>query len=135
MIRRFFSSLLLAVIIFVAAPLSATAAFDPFGYACDANGTNAAVACRADKDPISSSGPKVLILNITEVVAYIAGALAIIMIIVGAIRFITAGSDVSTGSRTDTDIEDARRTITTALLGLAVIVLARVIIFYVVSRL
>jgi hypothetical protein len=134
MIRRFFLSVSLALLFLVASPLSANA-FDPFGDACNAQGTGDAVACNTAKDPIASSGPRVLLLNITDVVAYVAGALAVILIIVGAIRFITAGSDVSTGSRTDTDAEDARRTIANALIGLAVIILARTIIFYVIHRL
>jgi Type IV secretion system pilin len=146
MVRRFFSSLLLAVIILVATPLSA-GAFDPFGHACEANGTGSAVACKSEcaaaapdsncdqKHSISKFGPRVLLLNVTDLVAILAGALAVIMIIAGALRYIAAGSDVSTGSRTDTDAEEARRTIATALLGLLVIILARTIIFYVVSRL
>jgi len=133
MIRRFVSSLLLATLLFTAAPLSA-GAFDPFGDACS-QGTGDAVACRANKDSISSSGPRALLLDITNVVAYIAGALAVIMIIVGAIRYITAGSDVSTGSRTDTDAEDARRSIANALLGLVVIILAQLLITYAIRRL
>lgn len=134
MIRRFFLSLVLAMMCLFATPLSA-AAFNAFGGACKAPHTDSAVACNNDKDSIASGGPKVLLLQITDIVAYIAGALAVIMIIVGAIRFITAGSDVSTGSRTDTDVEDARRSIVAALLGLATIVLARTLIFYLVSRL
>lgn len=135
MIRRFLCSLLLLTTCLTALPLSA-GAFDPFGHACDPD-TNASTVCRTDgdSDSVARGGPKVLLLNITDVVAFIAGALAVIMIIVGAIRFVTAGSDVSTGSRTDTDVEDARRTISAALIGLAVIILARTLIFYVISRL
>jgi hypothetical protein len=68
-------------------------------------------------------------------VAYIAGAAAIIMIIISGFRLITSGSNVSTGSRTDTEVEDARRGLANAIIGLAVIVFARTIIIYVVNRL
>lgn len=141
MIRRFFLSLILVTMCATATPLSAMA-FDPFGGACSAPGTGSATACKTDStacqangDPVACNGPKALLLNITDVVSYIAGALAIVMIIVGAIRFVTAGSDVSTGSRTDTDVEDARRTITSALIGLAVIILARTLITYAIRKL
>jgi hypothetical protein len=127
-------SLILAMTILTAAPLSA-GAFHPFGGACGGDNAGEAVACKNDEDAIASKGPQELLLKITRIVAYIAGALAIIVLIVSAIRFITAGSDVSTGSRTDTDIEEARRGIAGALIGLAVIVLAQVIIAYVIRRL
>lgn len=133
--KRLFLSLLVALTM-ITAISSPVSAFDPFNRACNASSKDA-VACKTDSssDSIAAQGPRALLLNITTVVAYIAGALAVVMIIVGAIQYVTAGSDVSTGSRTDTDAEDARRTIVSALAGLAVIILARTIIFYVVSRL
>ncbi|HVX58086.1 MAG TPA: hypothetical protein VHA37_10295 [Candidatus Saccharimonadales bacterium] len=136
--RRFVLSLLLAVTCLMAAPLAANAGFNPFSNACNGvSNSGDAVACKTDTstDSVAAGGPKELIMRITDIIAYVAGALAVILIIVGSIRFITAGSDVSTGSRTDTDVEDARRTIASALIGLAVIVLARTIIFYVIKRL
>ena len=71
----------------------------------------------------------------TNIVAIVAGSAAIIIMIVGALRFATSGSDVSTSSRTDTDIENARRSIVSAAVGLVVIVLARFIIDFVLSKL
>jgi len=59
----------------------------------------------------------------------------VIVMIVGALRFASSGSDVSTSSRTDTDIENARRTIGSAVIGLVVIILARTIILFVLSKL
>ena len=137
MLRRFFLSLLLAMMC-VAVPVSASAA-NPFdnkdicsGKANDQG--SAAAACKTDgSDPISGNGG--LFLNVANIVAYFAGAVAIIMIIAGAIKFITSGTDVSTGSRTDTDVEDAKRMIGSALIGLAVIILAKAIISYVIRRL
>lgn len=130
--RGFLLSLALVAVLLAAAPAPARA-FDPFGASC--NGSNkGSAACKADgSNPIA--GPDGILLKVTNIIAYLAGAIAVIMIMVGAIRFITSGSDVSTGSRTDTDVEDARRTIASALVGLAVIVLAKVIITYVVRRL
>jgi hypothetical protein len=84
-------------------------------------------------DPLT--GPDGILAHITTIVAYIAGAAAIIMIIISGLKFITSGSNVSTGSRTDTDVEDARRGLANAVIGLIVIVLARTIIIYIVNRL
>jgi lysylphosphatidylglycerol synthetase-like protein (DUF2156 family) len=64
----------------------------------------------------------------------IAGAAAVIVILVSALRFALSGSDISTNSRTDTDVENARHTLVNALIGLAVIVLARQIILFVLGK-
>ena len=151
MIRRFLSSLLLVTICMTAAPLS-VGAFDAFPQAACPPGSRqqkqgtAAVACVTPSgDPISGADCKInqpfpsddcgILIKITRIVAYLAGAFAVIMILVGAVRFITSGTDVSTGSRTDTDVEDAKRTISSALIGLVVIILAQAIITFVVRRL
>lgn len=138
MIRRFLASLMLVAVCTAVVPATA-AAFNPFGGNVCSDQNQASAACKASSNnPLAydpNSGTDGLLIKITNIIAYIAGAIAIIMIIVGAIRLITSGSDVSTGSRTDTDVEDARRSIVSALVGLAVIVLARTIITYVIKRL
>jgi hypothetical protein len=121
-------------IFYIAAPLT-VGAFDPFG-GVDCSGEQGNTAVCSDQhsgNPIA--GPDGVLIKITNIVAYIAGAIAVIMILVGSIRFITSGSDISTGSRTDTDVEAARDTIVNALIGLAVIILAKVIITYVITKL
>lgn len=84
-------------------------------------------------DPLT--GPNGILAEITNIVAFVAGVAAIIMIIVSALKFITSGSNVSTGSRTDTDVEDARRGLANAVIGLVVIVLARTLIVYLINKL
>lgn len=146
MMRRLLPALLLIMVCLIAVPPSAQA-FDPFGR----TGKNPSVTCGKDQygqdqkeqqstvcsttnaDPLT--GPNGLFVKITRVVAFFAGVFAVIMIIVAAIRYITSGSDISTSSRTDTDVEDAKRTISSALIGIVVIVLAQAIITFVVSRL
>ncbi len=126
--------LLFVGLVLVPAPASA---FNPFGDSTCKSGTpeaqNSAACNTSNSDPIA--GPDGILLKITNIVAYLGGAIALIMILVSAVRFITSGSDVSTGSRTDTDVEDARRSIVSALVGLAVIILGRAIITYVIRRL
>jgi hypothetical protein len=138
MIRRFLASLMLVSVCLAAVPVTA-AAFNPFGGAVCSGQNHSSAACNASSNnPLAydpNSGTDGLLIKITDIIAYLAGAIAIIMIIVGAIRLITSGSDVSTGSRTDTDVEDARRSIVSALVGLAIIVLAKSIITYVIKRL
>lgn len=134
MIRRFFMSLLLATMCLTASPPLAGAAFNPFKGCEGVSKSGEAVACNTDKDQTASEGPKALMLRVTNIIAFLAGAFAVIIIIVGGIRFITAGSDISTGSRTDTDVEDARRSIVGALIGLAVIILAKVLITFAIRR-
>lgn len=124
----------LTAVSFAAAP-STAGAFAAFkDAACQGNNAESA-ACKARGASNPIAGDNGILLKITDIIAYLAGAIAVIMIIVGSIRFITSGSDVSTGSRTDTDVEEARRTIASALAGLAVIVLAKAIITYVIKRL
>ncbi len=123
----------------LALPVSVQAK-DVFAPVCNSgSGTGNSAVCTdknkttPQQDPFS--GPNGLLANITKIVSYIAGAAAIIMIIVSALRFITSGSDVSTSSRTDTDVENARRGLASALIGLAVIVLARTLILFLLNRL
>lgn len=140
--RRFLLSIVLVTICLAAAP-PPVKAFDPFGSGvCSTGGASKAkqsVVCNTGNanplSPDSQAGTQGILISITHIVAYIAGALAVIMIIASAIRFVTSGSDVSTGSRTDTDVEEAKRTIANALLGLAVIILAQAIITYAIRRL
>lgn len=133
--------LTLSLLALLATPAQALA-YDFFGGVCSDShsASSSSVACQSQPkqangkpvDPLT--GPDGLIAHITNIVAYAAGAGAIIIIIIGALRFITSGSDVSTGSRTDTDVEDARRAIANAIIGLVVIIMARTIVIYVVSK-
>ena len=134
MIRRLLPAIMLLMMCTMATPLPAVA-FDAFPKsACVKDTKNESTPCTTSSaNPIA--GPNGILIRITRIIAYFGGAVAVIMIIVGAIRFITSGTDLSTGSRTDTDVEEAKNTIAYALLGLIVIVLAQFIITYVIARL
>lgn len=119
---------------FIAQPAPAKA-FDIFGGVnCNdpQNATSAACSSKTSSNPLT--GPNGELIKVTNIIAYVAGAAAIIVIIVSAIRFVTSGSDISTNSRTDTDVETAKRTIANATIGLIVIVLGRTLIVFVVKR-
>jgi hypothetical protein len=66
--------------------------------------------------------------NITNIVAFAAGAAAILLIVISGIRYVTSGGDTNKTS-------SAKSTIVGALIGIVVIVLARSLIDYVVGKL
>ncbi|HEY5442183.1 MAG TPA: hypothetical protein VIJ68_01445 [Candidatus Saccharimonadales bacterium] len=135
--RRLSLATLLLMLCLFAAPQYALA-FDPFGNDCNGDtGSSTVCSTKLQTDPTTHQTVNPLnttLSEITNIVAFIAGAAAIIIIIVSALRFITSGSDVSTGSRTDTDIEDAKRSIASAIIGLGIIVAARTLLVYVISK-
>jgi hypothetical protein len=133
--RRLIMATVLMIMCLFAAPISASA-FNPFGGVDCTNGAaagSATCSSQTSSDPVG--GDNGLLAKITNIIAFVGGAAAIIVILVSALRFITSGSDISTGSRTDTDVENARRSLGGALIGLAVIVLARALILFVLEKL
>lgn len=69
-----------------------------------------------------------LIQNIINVLLFIAGAVAVIMIILGAIRYITSNGDQA-------DVKAAKDTILYSVIGLVVAIMAFAIVNFVVSKL
>jgi hypothetical protein len=140
MMKRLYLATVLMMLCLFAAPTRALA-YDPFSAVCSGKNAGGSTACSttvptdSGNQPIDPlTGPDGILAHITNIVAYIAGAAAIIIIIISALRFVTSGSDVSTGSRTDTDVEDARRSLAGAVIGLVVIALSRTIILYILNR-
>ena len=116
---------LLALVI-LSLPLQASAS-DPFnGVPCGSAGSSAVCKDKGSSgNPISGSGG--LLVKITRIIAYIGGVAAIIMLIIGGIRYILSGGDPG-------KISSAKDTIVSALIGIAVIVLGTVLIVYVVQK-
>ena len=79
-----------------------------------------------DPDPIAGSGG--ILAKATNIVAIVAGAAAIIMILVSSIRFVSSGGDSA-------KVKRAQDTIIYSLIGIAVIILARSLIIYVIGKL
>lgn len=130
---------LLSVLLLTAAPTSQASAFDIFGGVCNGGGSGSTVCNDANSqnnncpssqaagcNPISGSNG--LLINITKIVAFIAGAAAVILIIVGGLRYITSAGNIEKAN-------SARSTVINALIGLVVIVLAASLITYVVGKL
>ena len=113
----------------VAVASGQTLAFDAFAGACNGDTTEAAVCNdKTSQNPISDTDHKGVLSKITDILAIIAGAFAIIMIIISGYRFITSGGD-------STKATEARKNLTSALIGVAIIVLARTIIAFVIGKL
>lgn len=118
----------------VATPLFSTAAYaapNPLNEACrNLSDTQKAqsAACSEDgsKNPISG-GTDSILYKITLIISVLAGAIAVIIMIIAGISMITAAGDSQ-------KFGNARSTIVYAVVGLIVIVLAQAIITFVVTR-
>lgn len=125
--KKILASLAISFGLLFALPSSAAAAWNPFGDACSGAGADSA-ACQDAKSQAGSSGNQDpltgsdgLLMKITNVVAVIAGIAAVIIIVLAGLRMVTSGGSTE-------DIAGARRALIYAVVGLAVIALARVII-------
>ena len=105
-----------------------TYAFNAFGGVNCSNASSSAV-CSDASQPASNviSGSNSLIAKATNIIAIIAGIVAVIVVLIGSFELIASG-----GSPEKIDV--ARRTITYALIGIVVIVLAKVILYYTVAN-
>lgn len=119
----------LALIIGLVAPLPAYAATDPYGQLTCSNGSTDSTICqtkgKGGADPIT--GANGILTKVTNVVAFVAGAAAVLFIVFAGIKYITAQGDSS-------QISSAKQSIIYAAVGLVAIVLARQLITFVLSK-
>lgn len=95
------------------------------GVQCNGPAGSSPVCHASASDPLT--GSKGVIVKATNLIALVAGIAAVIMIIVAGIKFITSQGDAGA-------VGEARKTIIFACIGIAVIVLAKTIITFVVSK-
>ena len=114
----------------VAAASTAPAlAWNPFGNACTGgNGHESGSAGCQAKNTNPLTGSNGALTKVSDVLAFVAGMIAVIFIIIGGIKYITSAGDSA-------NITSAKNTIIYASIGLVVVVLARAIISFVVNRL
>ena len=127
MIKRILPLLLLLSCFLLVTPMSAQAK-DILGppAQCGTPGLSSSAVCTEHN---TTSNPIIGTLkNIAIIVAYVAGAAAILLLLVGSFQFITSGGDSN-------KVSSAKNTIIYALVGLVVVALAAVIIEFVVSKL
>lgn len=82
--------------------------------------------CAQQGDPIA--GEEGLIYDAVQLISIVAGIVAVVMIMYSGFSYITAGGD-------NNKIQEAKKTLTWSIIGLIVIVLARSIILFVISKL
>ena len=104
--------------------LQTAGAVDFFGDACE-QGSDSTVCDANGQDNIS--GNNGVILRAANLIAIISGIAAVIMIIIGGFMMVTAGGDSSR-------LSSAKKTIIYSIVGLIVILLARLIVGFVVTR-
>lgn len=85
-----------------------------------------AEAARCDGCPANLFGDGGVFRQITNTILYIVGIVAVIMLIVGGIRYITSGGDAK-------KVTDAKNTILYAIIGLVIALLAFAIVNFVIG--
>lgn len=107
------------------------ATLDPFQEACDnvPEGAERPAACdTSDKDPITGREGDGVLIKATNIVAFVTGVAAVITIIIAGLQYITAAGDPN-------KIGGAKQTIIFALVGIAIVMVARGVITFIVRRL
>ena len=127
-LKSFFAAgvLLLAVLPLVTSqPAFADCISDPTSTGCPCALNSSSAICKdlENKDGLSNT-----IKNATNIVLFVAGALAVIMIIYGAIRFMTAHGN-------EKQVESARLIVTYSVIGLIIAILAYALVNFVLSNL
>lgn len=130
--RQILSSILVLSFCLLAVPMSVQAK-DILGPSAECSngtaGTGSSAVCTDDSNTSAANDPIVSKLrNIARIIAFIAGAAAIILILVGSLQYVTSNGDSN-------KIKSARDTVIYALIGLVVIVLAATIIEFVLNKL
>lgn len=105
-------------------PVSAQWTGDPFEHACDGRTEDASVCNTDGTDPIS--GNDGIILRVVRMLSWIVGFASVLMIMIAAIKYITANGDASS-------IKSARDTIIYALIGVAVFSISQIIVRFLVG--
>lgn len=125
--KKYFVSLVVFVSMLTSPLAIASAAYSPFGAVCtDTKATTSAV-CSEKRTDNPVSGTHGILVKITQLIAFIAGLAAVIVIIISGIRMITSNGDSNS-------VGSARKAILDALIGLVVIVLAQSIIVFILDR-
>ena len=127
MIRKLLLAVILASLCLFAAPHKAVA-FDLFGQVdCSGDQANSAVCTsKTSNDPLTGTNGN--LDRITNIIAIVAGGAAIIVIIVSGLRYVTSGGDAE-------KVAKAKNGLIHALIGIAIVILARAIIDFVIGRL
>jgi Type IV secretion system pilin len=122
---------LILLVLFMLPPLmlneSASAQLNPFEKVCNnrnAEDADRSFACQTQQsDPVNTTVGKA-----TNILAFVTGVAAVIVIIIGGFQYITSAGD-------STKVAKAKDMIIYAAVGLVIVAAARTIIMFVISRL
>ncbi len=117
------SSLSLLLIMAISIPVSAQ--LDPFEQVCS-NGVQDSAVCQPQEDPVTGSNG--IILRAAQIVSIFVGVAAVIMVIIGGLKYTTSAGDAN-------KVNSAKNTILYAVAGLLLAVLSQSIIIFVIGRL
>lgn len=127
MIKQFALALLLLTTCLIATQ-PAVQAKDLFSDACNQTSAADAAACKDKTDNNPLTGTNGTLIKIANIVSIIAGGAAVIILIISSLRYVISGGDSG-------KTQSAKEGIIGALVGLAIIVLARSLIGFVLSKL
>ena len=117
--------LLLAVLpLAISQPAFADCISNPTGAGCPCALNSSSAACQ---DLSKQDGLSNILKNATNIVLFIAGALAVIMIIISGIMYMTAGGDTKKATL-------ATKALTVTVIGLIVIVLAAALVNFILGN-
>ena len=118
-----------ALVLGVFSPVPALAGTNVFNDACNKPGTQNSAICK-DKGTTTNplTGSNGLIVKVTKIIATVAGAAAVLIIIISGLRYVLSNGDTAQAT-------NARNSILYALVGLIVIIIAASIISLVMSKL
>jgi len=103
------------------------AGYNPFKSVCNvASGASSSATCSADGSN-TISGPNGVINKVANIFAFLTGIAAVFVIMIGGFMYLTSGGDAGKA-------KSGRSAVIYACVGLAVVVLARVIINFVISK-
>lgn len=117
----------LGLIVTLATPATAFAGTNLFGDACKDAAAKSSAVCQKAQTTNPLTGSNGLIIKITRIIGFIAGIVAVIIIMISGLEYINSAGDATKATK-------ARNGIIYALVGLVVIIAAQFIISLVVSR-
>lgn len=114
----------------IALPALATpvAAVNPVEQVCSGGGSGSAACEAADPNEGALLGAEGVVTRAVQFIVYIAGALSVVLVVLGGIKYATSNGDSG-------NIQSAKNTVIYALVGLIVAVFAQAIVSFVLSRL
>lgn len=119
-IRHFILTTFIALFGLVATPFVATTgAIDVYSGAC--SGNSSALCGASKKDDLPG-----IVKNVINLLFFVIGVIAVIMIVIGGIRYATSGGDSS-------QVQAAKNTVLYAVIGLVVAILAFAIVNFVLG--